>query len=97
MGSFSINFNSGAGMRQGDPREKDPLYSLLKGSDNSKTAANSLFGKKKTASDPVIPTFLKTRLEAQNDLKAKNKTLWGFLHPGQKTDENNAIASVEDR
>ena len=96
MGSFSINFNSGAGMRQGDPREKDPLYSLLKGSDNSKTAANSLFGKKKTASDPVIPTFLKTRLEAQNDLKAKNKTLWGFLHPGQKTDENNAIASVED-
>ena len=96
MGSFSINFNSGAGMRQGDPREKDPLYSLLKGSDNSKTAANSLFGKKKTASDPVIPTFLKTRLEAQNDLKAKNKTLWGFLHPGQKTEENNAASSVED-
>lgn len=96
MGSFSINFNSGAGMRQSDPREKDPLYSLLKGNDNSKTAANSLFGKKKTASDPVIPTFLKTRLEAQNDLKAKNKTLWGFLHPGQKTEENNAASSVED-
>ena len=84
MGSFSINFNSGAGMRQGDPREKDPLYSLLKGNDNSKTAANSLFGKKKTASDPVIPTFLKTRLEAQNDLKTKTKRFGAFFIPGKR-------------
>ena len=96
MGSFNINFNSGAGLRQTDPREQGSLQSLLKGNDNSNTAANSLFGKKKAASDYVIPAYLKTRLEAQNDLKAKNKTLWGFLHPGQKTEENNGLASVDD-
>lgn len=96
MGSFNINFNSGAGLRQTDPREQGSLQSLLKGNDNSKAAANSLFGKKKAASDPVIPAYLKTRLDAQSDLKAKNKTLWNFLHPGQKTEENNGLSSVDD-
>ena len=96
MGSLSINFNSGAGVRQSDPREKGALYSLLKGNDNSKNVSNSLFGKKKAASDQVIPAYLKTRLEAKNDLKAKNTALWGFLHPAQKDEENNGTTAVED-
>ena len=96
MGSFNINFNSGAGVRQTDPREQGSLQSLLKGNDNSNAALNSIFGKKKAASNHLIPAYLKTRLEAQNDLKTKNKTLWGFLHPSQKTEENNGLASVDD-
>ncbi len=96
MGSFSINFNSGAGVARTDPREKGALYSLLKGNDNSKNGSQSLFGKKKTTSDPVIPAYLKTKLETKNDLKAKNTALWGFLHPSQKDDANNQTAAVED-
>ena len=96
MGSFSINFNSGAGVARTDPREKGALYSLLKGNDNSKNGSQSLFGKKKTTSDPVIPAYLKTKLEAKNDLKAKNTALWGFLHPSQKDDANNGTTAVED-
>ncbi len=96
MGSFSINFNSGAGVARTDPREKGALYSLLKGNDNSKNGSQSLFGKKKTTSDPLIPAYLKTKLETKNDLKAKNTALWGFLHPSQKDDANNQTTAVDD-
>ncbi len=96
MGSFSISFNSGAGVARTDPREKGALYSLLKGNDNSKDGSQSLFGKKKTTSDPVIPAYLKTKLETKNDLKAKNTALWGFLHPSQKDDANNQTTAVDD-